>query len=50
MHTRPIRGVRLDFGDKELLGLRICKEDKIIIEFIKRKYPLLTINTKIQEK
>ena len=39
VRTRPIRGVRSDFGDRELVGFLIDKADKIRIEIIKRKKP-----------
>lgn len=42
IHTRPIRGVRSDFGDKELAGLTIHKADKIKLEIVKRKKPEMT--------
>jgi len=46
VHTRPIRGVRVDFGDKELIGLLIDKRDKPVIKTIKRKQPQYTKNYK----
>ena len=46
VHTRPIRGVRIDFGDRELIGLLISKSDKAKIEVIKRKKPQYTKNYK----
>ena len=39
VHNRPIRGVRKDFGDKELTNLKVNKEDKPKIELVKRKKP-----------
>ena len=39
IHTRPIRGTRSDFGDKELIGLIISKTDKPKIMVVKRKKP-----------
>ena len=39
VHNRPIRGVRKDFGDKELTNLKVNKEDKPKIEVVKRKKP-----------
>ena len=42
VHNRPMRGVRKDFSDKELLGLNINKEDKPVVSLIKRNKPLLS--------
>jgi hypothetical protein len=50
VHTRPIRGVRPDFSDKELVGLRIDKSDKTIVEIIKRKKPQETRKYKLYKE
>ncbi len=42
VHNRPVRGTRKDFGDKEMIGLSIHKDDKAIINSVKRKTPLET--------
>lgn len=39
IQTRPIRGTRSDFGDRELQGLEINKSDKPKIEMVKRRIP-----------
>lgn len=39
VHSKPIRGVRSDFGDKEYKGLLVKKEDRAIIKTIKNKNP-----------
>ena len=49
IHSRPIRGVRLDFGDRELINIKINKSDKPIIESVKRKEPQKTRKYKERE-
>ena len=39
IHTRPIRGTRKDYGDKELSNLKINPVDKSKIEAVKRRKP-----------
>ena len=50
IHTRPIRGVRSDFGDKVLEGMRINKVDKPKIKIIERKKPLETRKYKLYKQ
>ena len=49
VQTRPVRGVRSDFGDKEVIGLYINKDDKIKIEIIKRRKPKKSAKYKKQQ-
>ena len=39
VHTRPMRGTRADYGDRDINGLKVSKEDKPIIELVKRRKP-----------
>ena len=50
VHTRPIRGVRTDYGDKELEGMHVNKADKPKIEIVKRKKPLETRKYKLYKQ
>lgn len=50
IHNRPIRGTRKDFGDKELVGLKIHPEDKAKLKVVKRRTPQETNNYKKQKK
>ena len=50
VQTRPIRGVRSDFGNKELVGLKVDKSDKSSIEVIKRKKQLETRKYKLYKE
>ena len=38
--NRPIQGKRKHFGSKELIGMRIHPDDRIIIKVIKRRKPI----------
>ena len=42
VQNRPLLGVKKDFGNHELQGISISKEDKPTIEIVKRKTPRLT--------
>ena len=42
VQNRPILGRRRDFGNRELINIRVHKDDKIIIEIVKRRKPRLT--------
>ena len=47
VQNRPLLGTKKDFGNHELLGIKIHKEDKVIIEIIKRRSPKLTKKYKL---
>ena len=40
VNNRPIQGKRKHFGSKELIGMRIHPDDRIIIKIIKRRKPI----------
>ena len=40
VNNRPIQGKRKHFGSKELIGMRIHPEDRIIIKIIKKRKPI----------
>ena len=50
IHTRPIRGTRSDYGDKELEGICLNKIDKPKIEIVKRKKTLETRKYKLHKQ
>lgn len=40
VNNRPIQGKRKHFGSNELIGMRIRKDDRILIKIIKRRKPI----------
>ena len=40
VNNRPIQGKRKHFGSKELIGMRIHPDDRIIVKVIKRRKPI----------
>ena len=40
VNNRPVQGKRKHFGSKELKGMRIHSEDRIIIRIISRRKPI----------
>ena len=40
VNNRPIKGKRKHFGSNELVGMRIHKDDRILIKIIKRRKPI----------
>lgn len=40
VNNRPVQGKRKHFGSKELIGMRIHPEDRVIIRVIKRRRPI----------
>ena len=46
VQNRPLLSVRKDLGNHELFGLRIHKEDKVMIEIVKHRKPRMTKNYK----
>ena len=41
LNNRPVQGKRKHFGSKELIGMRIHPDDRIIIRIIKRRNPII---------
>ena len=41
VNNRPVQGKRKHFGSKELIGMRIHPDDRIIIKIIKRRKPII---------
>ena len=50
VHDRPVEGTRKDFGDHELVGMRIDENDNEIIFSIKQREPTKTKRAKIRYK
>ena len=44
VQNRPLVGTRKDFGNHELLGIKIHRDDKVIIQIVKRRKPKMTKN------
>ena len=40
VNNRPVQGKRKHFSSKELVGMKIHSEDRIIIKIIKRRKPI----------
>ena len=40
VNNRPVQGKRKHFGTKELVGMRIHRDDRIIIKIVKRRTPV----------
>ena len=39
-NNRPVQGKRKHFGSKELVGMKIHKDDRILIRIIKKRKPI----------
>ena len=50
VNNRPFEGTRSDYGDKELVDLKIDERDSTVIEEIKKKKPLRTKKAKKRYK
>lgn len=50
VHKRPFEGTRVDYGDKELLGISINPSDLSKIELIKTKVPKRSKRAKLRYK
>lgn len=50
VHKRPIEGTKKDYGNKELKGLNFDKDDREIIEQIKKEKPIRTARAKMRYK
>ena len=40
INNRPVQGKRKHFGSKELVGMRIHKEDHTLIKIVKKRKPI----------
>ena len=40
VNNRPVQGKRKHFGSKELIGMKIHKDDRLLIKIIKRRKPI----------
>ena len=49
-NNRPFEGTRSDYGDKELVDLKVDERDSMVIEEIKKKKPLRTKKAKKRYK
>lgn len=50
IHSKPLRGTRIDFGDRELEGMKVSKEDKPLLNSIKKIKPQETKSYKKNKK
>lgn len=50
VNNRPFEGTRSDYGDKELVDLKVDERDSMVIEEIKKKKPLRTKKAKKRYK
>lgn len=50
VQNRPVLGVRRDFGNRELVNIKINREDKIIIKIVSKRKPRLTSEYKKSHK
>lgn len=41
VNSRPVKGKRKHFGSKELVGMKIHPEDRIVIRIISRRKPII---------
>ena len=50
VQNRPLLGIRKDFGTRELMNIKIHRDDKIIIKIVEHREPKLTNEYKKKHK